>query len=253
MDVIDVLCKQLAPHIIPSQRNSLAGFGVGASGTKSTGLTQREFWRQTCETFVASFLSNKGIVSASVVRNLTKTPVAGHTISGVVLAETLQTLIALTHAVDHYMAGEMTNVLEILNSVSLKFVPQTEEQVDAAAAATSHAHCSIKVILDDVILIAMRSIRTLYEKARSHQQQSTTAGSSSIYLFYLINRIKNYVCIQEGVKGPINNFFTDKDAKLQQLKARASAIRLYTIKVKDRLNQQDTLSAVTQIESSLIK
>lgn len=181
MDVIDVLCKQLAPHIIPSQRNSLAGFRVGASGAKPTGPTQREFWQHTCESFVASFLSSKGIVSASVVRNLTKTPLSGHTVSGVVLAETLQTLIALIHAVDHYMTGEMNNVLEILDGVPLKFLPQTEDQVDAAAAATSHAHSSIKVVLDDVILIAMRSIRTSYEKARSHQQQSTTAGSLSSF------------------------------------------------------------------------
>ncbi len=177
MDAIDVLCKQLAPHIIPSQRNSLTAFGVGASGTKTAGPTQREFWLQSSEAFITNFLSSKEAVSASIVRNLTKTPTAGHTISGIALAETLQTLTALTHAVDHFMAGDMSTVLEILDAVPLKFLPQTEDQVSTAVAVTSHAHYSIKVVLDDTILIAMRSIRSLYEKTRTQQQQSNTAGS----------------------------------------------------------------------------
>ena len=246
VDAMDVLCKQLAPLIVPSHRNSYGSSGQMASGTKPAPSAQRDFWRKLGEQFIESFLTNKGVVSSSVLRSLTQSPLAGYSVSSAGLADALKTLTALTYAVDHYLEGEMGKVLETLDALPLKLLPRDESEVAAATAATQRVYEGIRSVLDEVILIAMRSIRNLFETTRSSHQKSGGLGilSSSLTVDYLVVNIR--------LVGSASNLFTDKDAKLQNLKTRASAIQIYATRIKDKLNLRDTLSTLSKIESSLL-
>jgi len=130
-------------------------------------------WRGLSDVFFGNFLQNKGPVSASIQRSLA--PYA--------LADILKSMVDLCIAVDYFIAGEYGRVLDVLDGLPVMVLPQEEDQV--AAAADLKLHDSLASVLDDIVLMAMRAVRSLYEQTR-FQQKSSSAGIFCFDLMFMI-------------------------------------------------------------------
>jgi hypothetical protein len=204
-DAIHELCRQLAHHLKPAPFQAASPFhsAVKASSNKSAA---RDFWRRLSEQFIEEFLRG-GVVSNAIQHALAASQIGRgpHQMNGLVLVDSLRSLLAILSAMDLSPAvvgaGDCkaaNRVLEILDSMPLKLLPQHDEQV--AAAVDLRLHESVSAVLDDVLLLAMRSVKNLFEQTRQHRRLSTgnctVYGSISISIIYLCTRS------QQASQGP---------------------------------------------------
>ena len=235
-EVLQELCSQLVGVLIPqvTADRSIMAFG-GSPRARSqqqrvhSHEVSRAQWRTMGEHFIEQYLQvQEG--NSVVLKSLTQS-------GDRALVDSLLLLNGLFAFVDAVYSNEGSPAQALRMLDQLQVLPAAEEQVDVCAASSSSAAAdpSLRHVLDDVLVMAMECTATAYHAAQLERARSNAASSSSA-----------------GGAGSFAGLLTDRDLQIQALKRRANALASFAVRIKTRLNRQDTTGILARMEAAIV-